>query len=268
MLRAVFISFKRNDKFGFALIARRQAPAMRPQVENLGTRLLPAISMIPYVPTHFPYNDLQITPYPVPTLFTPPNLVNKSVELRAGPHGMGTDLGTLTFTSQSGYSFQGTFESKETSKVTLAFGADKYKANLDILAQPVTGSFVFQGSSGGAITWGLSFSGSNSGLVTETRTYSEDDPSNPNDTMRGASESQTWMVMDQQTISFSATLTAVGSTLTLAGSLTETDQAQWNWSPDDLPPSDPRHQVYQAEQGPFGQSLDFQMTTNVAPTNI
>jgi hypothetical protein len=59
-----------------------------------------------------------------------------------------------------------------------------------------------------------SISGSDSGLATETRTYSEDDPSNPNDTMRGDAESQTWMVMDQQTISFSGTLTAVGSTLT------------------------------------------------------
>jgi hypothetical protein len=226
--------------------------------------------MIPFNPiaTHIPYNDLQIVPQQVPTIFTPPSVVGKTVELTTGPQGSSTDLGTLTFTAQTGYSFQATFLSKEVSKIALAFGADKYQAILRLPGLPISGSLTFQGSSGGAVNWGISFSGSSSGLVSETRTYFEDDPSNPNDPLRGNLESQIFLVMDQQSISFSGTLTAVGSTLTLGGSLTETDHAQWDWSSDYLPPSDPRHMVYQAEQGPFGMSLDVQMTTNVNSTNL
>jgi hypothetical protein len=270
MLRAVFTWFRRNDKLGFSRIGRPTAPALRPQVESLGTRILPTIGMIPFnaFGSQIPYNDLQIVPQPVPTLFAPPSVVNKTVELRTGSQGTGIDLGTLTFTAQSGYSFQGTFLSKEVSKVTLALGADKYQAILRVPGLPVSGSFTFQGSSGGAVNWGISFSGSGSGLVTETRTYHEYDPSLSNDPNSGDLESQILLVMDQQTISFSGTLTAAGSTVTLGGSFTETDTAQWDWSPDSLAPSDPRHQVYQAEQGPFGQSLDFHITTNVPPTCI
>jgi hypothetical protein len=270
MLRAVFTSIKRTDKLGFSWIARRQAPALRPQVESLGTRILPTIGVIPFSPVvpHIPYNNLQIVPQPLPTLFTPPSVVNKTVELTTGPQGTGTDLGTLTFTAQSGFNFQGTFLSKAVSKVTLGIGADKYQAILRIPGEPISGSFSFQGSAGGAVTWGISFSGSTSGLVTETYTYAEDDPSNPNDPLRGTTEGEIRLVMDQQSISFNGTLTVSGSTLTLAGSFAETDRAQWDWSADYLRPSDPRHQVYQAEQGPFGMTLDFQITTNIAPTNI
>jgi hypothetical protein len=274
MLRPWTRLFDRNPKVGASRAPHRTAPATRPRVEALDPRTLLATGLFN------PVTSLNYSPSPLkqevlsgvtvvqsaPPIYLRPYLVNHSVALK-GPGG--NVQGTVTFTSQSGLDFQGTFVSNETNSFSLAFGADRYSASFDIHPGiPISGSLSSPAtSSSGDTTWALSFSGSSTGTVTETRNYFYDNPANPNDPREGMAETMTWMVSDTQSVNFSGTLTVSASGWTLGGTFHEQDSGQWVWSDDSLLQSDPNHREH-TSTSLNGHSLDFSVTKMISGSPV
>jgi hypothetical protein len=98
------------------------------------------------------------------------------------------------------------------------------------------------------------------GTASETHTYID---------TNGISQTETWTIPDQQSVSFSGTVTGIGSNLSFTGSNVVTVQAAWKGSNDFLPPNDPHHQSGPGE-GPFalGFMLDTSQTRNVHGTLV
>jgi hypothetical protein len=234
MLRALSMVFERSEKVGKARALRRQAPAMHPEIEPLGARLLLTVSLnsvtgigtssISPIAAYFANNNYRslISPVQTPTASFPVlDLVNHSVDLK-GPAG--GDIGTVTFTSVSGTSifslssFQGTFVGSTPLTPSVQVG-DKYSATIPIGPIPVSGTIgTPQAVAGGGYTWSISFSGTFTGTATETHTYYDSN---------GNMQTETWMVPDHQTVNFSGTMTGYGSNLSFNGSITVGVNGDW-----------------------------------------
>jgi hypothetical protein len=210
------------------------------------------------------FQDVRVlTSVPEITLASPnPELANHSVNLT---DQQGTVIGTVTFTSVSGSSFQGTYQGAVPLTSQLRLG-DTYTSTTNIGPIPISGTIGSPQPSGGGYTWSISFSGTymqNGGMGVgseEVHTYID---------TNGNSEQETWGVPDLQTVSFSGTITGNGSNLAFSGSLTEGVQANWIGDVDSLPPGDPNHQVGPGA-GPFayGATLDTSSTWGSVSGNL
>jgi hypothetical protein len=243
---------------------RRKHCSFRPSVESLGERVLPTIGLGTNAVILANHNLLNSWDH-MPTLLTPDivGMAGKSVEI-TDPSGF--DVGTVRFTTQDAFgNFQGTFESHVVRHIRL-FGQEYYEANLDIGAIPISGR-VSRGydSLGGGLVSSISFSGTGTGRAREHHHYLYDDPNNPNGTMEGMPEDESWMVNDRQTISFSGAINQSGAALTLCGNVDVTDHGAWLWAEDNLAPTDPMHMQHIVPvSGPNGGLLELGVHASVS----
>jgi hypothetical protein len=225
-----------------------------------------------FPPDYFWKSDLetiQPSPFITPTSSIAPSLVNHSVSF-TDPNN--NPIGTVTFTSQSGNTFQGTWSPAPgaatlTSKLNLG---DTYTETTNIGLIPVSGTFYLQSSGAGGFTWSISFSGTylqNGGMgvgAEEDHTYID---------TNGNPQTEIWGVPDTQTVSFNGTMTGSGSNVAFSGALTEGVHADWIGDADFLPPSSQEmatnHQVG-PDEGPFafGAWLDTSSTWGMASGNL
>jgi hypothetical protein len=268
MLRALSMVFERSEKVWMARAPRRKAPAVRPQVESLGARVLPStgpVLGVAYVNPNLDLNQL-IHDYP-PRYNLVPNLVNRSVELTGPAGGL---IGTVTFTAQQVTTFQGTFVSDVATRFSVpgTFGAETYSASMNIGPVPISGSIsIGTATLGGGWSYNISFSGMATGQAFEVHNYYYDDPANPYGSMEGTPEWEGWSIPDQQTVSFNGALVVSGSTSTLNGTVTEHDHGQWIWASDYLLRSDPRHQEGGGARAD-GKTLDVNLSKTVSDTLV
>jgi hypothetical protein len=173
--------------------------------------------------------------------------------------------GTVTFTSQNGYNFGGTYQSNESNTVHVPGAlADSYTSHLNIGTIPISGTLSFAGSSGGVTNWAISLSGMGSGQGSEERDFAYLNPGNPTDMRTGMRQSETWtMVQITQSVSFSGTLSVTSTATTVSGTFNEQDTGQWHWSADHMLPGDPNHMEFIAETTPDGTTLDSSITKSV-----
>jgi hypothetical protein len=165
------------------------------------------------------------------------SLAGHSVELN-GPAG--GDIGTVTFTSVNGHTFQGTYVAG--TALTKSFFFDgTYTATTTLGPIPITGTLGTPQASGGSFTWSISFSGTFTGTSTECYIYTD---------TNGNSQDEQFTVPDTQTVSFSGTMTGNVSTLSFSGTINENVSANWIGVADQLPPTDPNHHFGPGE-GPF-----------------
>jgi hypothetical protein len=251
MLHRLTSLFEGNPQAGRSRTPRRKAPAARPHIEVLDRRELLTTGFTSIYPVSSPlaqyYNNLRIaTIEPVPVIFSPPNLVGHHVGL-TGPGG--ALQGTVTFTSQNGYNFQGTYQSNESFTDHLpTVLADSYTSNLNIGPIPISGTLTFAGSSGGVTNFTISLSGMGSGQGMETRTYQYLNSADSTDSLNGTTQHETWnMVQITQSVTFSGTLSVTSTATTVFGNFNEQDTGQWHWSPDRLLSTDPNHTEFVAE---------------------
>jgi len=253
---------------------RRKATAVRPQVECLGERVLPATGV-----GSLGSMTSQLGPFAADksnrSLFGPfsvPSLVGKSVEITnpSDPDPDRRDIGTVVFTGQDLFgNFQGTFECHLHNHFALGFGAEKYEASMDMGTIPISGSVgtTLPSLSTGWVSY-ISFHGDWQGMVTEHHHYLFDDPGNPNNPMEGTPEDEIWRVSDRQTISFTGGLSPSGSGLTLAGNVDVTNRGQWLGSLDHLAPGDRNHTVVPLRDVPATLNGLLTLDQEVHPTML
>jgi hypothetical protein len=258
--------FECNPHTGRGSAPRRKTPAARPRVEALDGRMLLTtgfpFAINPVSPLAQYYNNLQVVAFQQPVLFPPPSLVGHHVGL-TGPGG--ALQGTVTFTSQNGTNFQGTYQSAESFTVQVPGPLpDSYTSHLNIGAIPISGTLTFAGSSGGVTSWAISLSGMGSGQGSEERDFTYLNPDNPTDMRTGLRQTETWnMVPITQSVSFSGTLAVSATATTVSGTFNEQDRGQWHWSGDHMLPGDPNHMEFIAETEPDGTTLDSSITKTV-----
>jgi hypothetical protein len=211
-----------------------------------------------FPPDYFWKSELentQLAPFvtSTPEFSLAPDLVNHSVNFT---DRLGNAIGTVTFTSMSGNTFQGTYQGAGplTSKLQLA---DTYTETTNIGPIRISGTFNYLQPSGAGYTWSISFSGTymqNGGMgvgAEEIHTYID---------THGTRQTETWGVPDTQTVSFNGTMTGNGSNLAFSGALTEGVHANWLGDADSLPPGDPNHQTGPGD-GPFAYGLTLDTTS-------
>jgi hypothetical protein len=246
MLRALTRLFPPTRAGKRAPATRRRVATARPQVESLGERVLPATGLGPVTGTSlWPVNQPPI----VRPFYFGPSVVGKSVEITEPGELIGhvlfpaVDIGKVTFTQMDVYGdFQGTYESHlGMTPGVPAWLESTYGYSLDIGPIAISGHLSSVYILGLGLQTSISFTGTATGMATESRVYPLIDATHPPQ-MPGPAQHETEMIADQQTVSFSGTVSQSTSGLALNGTVTQNDTVQWVWDLDNLAPTDPNHQ--------------------------